>query len=157
MSSIFPKTSGNPSGISASDLVGAFSLVGLVVFSWFLSGAESAFVSALAIVAYGILFYAARILYGYVFRKDFPRFLDFFRTYVRRIGAIVFAVGFSIGAFAAYQNEIDPAKLPEYVISNGEKTVRFRAMAHIGSQGFYDAVKTDIAQARSEGYVLFYE
>ncbi len=73
------------------------------------------------------------------------------------MGMIIFAVGFFIGGFSAYQNEIDPAKLPEYVISNGEKTVRFRAMAHIASEAFYDAVKADIAQARSEGFVLFYE
>lgn len=30
-------------------------------------------------------------------------------------------------------------------------------MAHIASQGFYDGVKEDIANARKEGYVLFYE
>lgn len=70
---------------------------------------------------------------------------------------VVFWVGISIAALTVYQNEIDSAKLPEYVISNGEKTVRFRAMSHIGSQKFYDSVKAEIASARSEGYVLFYE
>lgn len=63
----------------------------------------------------------------------------------------------SVSAFAVYQNEIDPAKLPEYVISNGEKTVRFRAMSHIASESFYSGVKADIASARAQGFVLFYE
>lgn len=67
------------------------------------------------------------------------------------------AIVIVLGSFAYYQNEIDPAKLPEYVISNGEKTVRFRGMAHIASEAFYAGVKEDIANARKDGYVLFYE
>ncbi|MFB0964263.1 MAG: hypothetical protein QMC36_00915 [Patescibacteria group bacterium] len=106
---------------------------------------------------YGWLFYVVRVLYCWIARKDFPKAREFVRTYVRKIGSITFAVAVSMGAFAYYQNEIDPAKLPLITISNGDKTVRFQGMAHIASPSFYAGVKNDIAASRNEGYVLFYE
>lgn len=73
------------------------------------------------------------------------------------MGILALSVVLSIGAFSVYENEIDPAKLPEYVITNGEKTVRFRTMSHIASESFYKGVSADLSEARKQGYVLFYE
>lgn len=106
---------------------------------------------------YGWLFYLVRVFYCWVARKDFPKARDFALAYVRKIGTFVLALTIVLGSFVYYQNEIDPAKLPEYTISNGEKTVRFRGMAHIASEKFYAGVKEDLANARKDGYVLFYE
>lgn len=107
--------------------------------------------------AYAFLFYIVRVFYCRVASKDFPKLLPFLRTYVRRMGILALSVVLSVGIFAAYENEIDPAKLPEYVLTNGEKTVRFRTMSHIASESFYSGVSADLSEARKQGYVLFYE
>lgn len=106
---------------------------------------------------YGWLFYLVRVFYCWIARKDFPKVREFARTYVRKIGSITFAVVLCLAAFAYYQNEIDPAMLPQITISNGDKTVRFQGMAHVASPSFYAGVKNDVAASRIEGYVLFYE
>ena len=50
-----------------------------------------------------------------------------------------------------------PATLPRITISNGEKTVIFQSMMHIGSSGFYEDVRRDMEQLRGQDYVFFYE
>lgn len=47
------------------------------------------------------------------------------------------------------------AQLNEY--SNGEKTIRFVGMHHIGLKEFYAEVRQHIEKAKKEDYVLFYE
>jgi len=47
--------------------------------------------------------------------------------------------------------------MPLYSITNGSKEVRFQTMSHIWSQTFYDGVKDDIAIAKNDGFILFYE
>lgn len=67
-----------------------------------------------------------RVFYCWIARKDFPKAREFALAFVRKVGTFVLAIAIVLGSFAYYQNELNPAKLPEYVISNGEKTVRFR-------------------------------
>lgn len=62
-----------------------------------------------------------------------------------------------VGGFLVYNNEYAPATLPVVTLTNGEKTVTFRAMAHVASPGFYQDVQRDIALARASGAVVFYE
>jgi hypothetical protein len=40
--------------------------------------------------------------------------------------------------------------MPEITISNGEKTVVFQAMSHIGTQDFYDTIKENIKKKKEE-------
>jgi hypothetical protein len=70
---------------------------------------------------------------------------------------MLFLLIFLLGSFAFYQNEISPANMPLYVISNGKKEVYFQAMVHIGSQSFYKQVEQEIQQAKRQGFVLFFE
>lgn len=50
-----------------------------------------------------------------------------------------------------------PATLPRMTISNGEKTVIFQSMMHIGSPGFYRDIKKDMEGLRGREYIFFYE
>ncbi|MXO59099.1 hypothetical protein GRI89_06040 [Altererythrobacter salegens] len=59
--------------------------------------------------------------------------------------------------FMAVKAETDPALLPRAVLTNGEKTVVYQGMMHIGSEPFYKQVVYDAEQALSDGYVLYYE
>ncbi len=124
---------------------------------WWLSGAADAFSSLFAFLAYSALFFLLRAAYGAAFSRGIPSFREFFPSFVRVTGrgfALVFA---AIATFAVYENEIAPAELPAYVLSNGEKTVVFRPMAHIASPRYYAEVKRELSEARNGGYALFYE
>lgn len=62
-----------------------------------------------------------------------------------------------MGSFTAYQNEINPAFLPRYTITDGKKTVVFQTMAHIASDRFYESIKNQITEAKKKNFVLFFE
>lgn len=47
--------------------------------------------------------------------------------------------------------------MPTYTISNGEKTVIFQAMSHIGTHEFYSQIVQDITDAKNDWYVYFFE
>lgn len=47
--------------------------------------------------------------------------------------------------------------MPRITISNGEKTVEFQAMIHIGRKEFYEEVKSHIYTLKENGFVLFFE
>jgi hypothetical protein len=50
-----------------------------------------------------------------------------------------------------------PTAVPLATLSNGQKTVVFQGMQHIGSEDFYKSVVFDLEQALTDGYTLFYE
>ncbi|MEW9804829.1 hypothetical protein ABUE31_02365 [Mesorhizobium sp. ZMM04-5] len=59
--------------------------------------------------------------------------------------------------YIAVKTETDPALLPRAVLTNGEKTVVYQGMMHIGTERFYKQVVYDAEKALSDGYVLYYE
>ena len=87
----------------------------------------------------------------------------------------VYSAGRSFGAFAlggalgmvglaslplyylAFWVQSGPTAVPLATLSNGQKTVVFQGMQHIGSEEFYKSVVFDLEQALADGYTLFYE
>jgi len=64
----------------------------------------------------------------------------------------------SIFWWLAYlSNEIYKAKMPEYTISNWEKTVKFQAMVHIWSKKYYDEVINNLKTFKENWWVYFFE
>lgn len=59
--------------------------------------------------------------------------------------------------YFAYKAETAPLLLPRAEISNGEKTIVFQGMIHIGNENFYKSVNYDLENALADGYKLFYE
>jgi len=47
-----------------------------------------------------------------------------------------------------FSNNVAPATLPKITMSNGEKTVIFQSMMHIGSPDFYENIKKDMEGLR---------
>ena len=47
--------------------------------------------------------------------------------------------------------------MPIHTVSNGEKTVIFQNMSHIGTEEFYDDVKDNIKEAKEDNFVLYFE
>ena len=53
--------------------------------------------------------------------------------------------------------QADPPLLPQATLTNGQKTVVFQGMIHVGMEGFYKSVVYDLEEALNEGYRLYYE
>jgi hypothetical protein len=82
----------------------------------------------------------------------------------RSFGA--FALGGALGMvglasvpifYLAFWVQSGPTAVPLATLSNGQKTVVFQGMQHIGSEDFYKSVVFDLEQALTDGYTLFYE
>ena len=59
--------------------------------------------------------------------------------------------------YLAVKSETDPLVLPQAVLSDGNKTVIFQGMVHVGSENFYKSVIYDLEEALDDGYKLYYE
>jgi len=66
-------------------------------------------------------------------------------------------IGSLLWFFTYYQNQINPAKMPLYTLTNDIKTIQFQWMSHIASSQFYTWVQAAIWVAKKENFVLFFE
>ncbi|MDR2296749.1 MAG: hypothetical protein LBE30_00185 [Comamonas sp.] len=53
--------------------------------------------------------------------------------------------------------QLRPALVPQVSLTNGDKTIVFQGMQHVGIERFYKSVVYDIEEALSRGDVIFYE
>jgi len=47
--------------------------------------------------------------------------------------------------------------MPFYTLTDGEKTIYFQTMIHIGREDFYKEIEKNIREKKEDGAVLFYE
>ena len=59
--------------------------------------------------------------------------------------------------YLLYKVEVDPPLLPNVVLTNGDKTVVFQGMVHVGMESFYKSVVYDLESALQSGYRIYYE
>ncbi|NBB17655.1 hypothetical protein GVN21_20025 [Caulobacter sp. SLTY] len=85
-------------------------------------------------------------------------------TFARRWVVVSVASLFVLGILAAapvyYLSATVAARplvAPQVTLSNGDKTIIFQGMAHVGSERFYKTVVYDLEQALADGYVAYYE
>ncbi len=68
--------------------------------------------------------------------------------------SLVFSI---LVAFYIFNLGKTPLEMNEYKISNGQKTIVFQEMIHIGTTNFYEELKDRTAKYKEEGYTLAYE
>lgn len=81
-------------------------------------------------------------------------------SYLKAAVGLIFGLTTVLAAplyFLAFRTELRPLTVPQATLSNGEKTIIFQGMMHIGSEGFYKSVIYDLEKALSEDYVIYYE
>ncbi|MDP2226932.1 MAG: hypothetical protein Q8J78_05605 [Moraxellaceae bacterium] len=81
-------------------------------------------------------------------------------SFFRCVLVSVLLVGILLGLpvyYLSYRITATPAIVPNVVLSNGEKTVVFQGMMHVGAESFYKSVVYDLEDALSQGYRLYYE
>ncbi|MDD2566016.1 MAG: hypothetical protein PHZ26_03670 [Candidatus Gracilibacteria bacterium] len=110
-----------------------------------------------SICSYGLIFYIFHILWSKITKKPIKNYKDFALYFINRISILLVSFISLFGSFIYYENYLEPALLPEFTLSNGQKTVVFQGMAHIGSENFYTKIKNNIIENKKAGFVLFYE
>ncbi|ONG37525.1 hypothetical protein BKE30_14365 [Alkanindiges hydrocarboniclasticus] len=74
--------------------------------------------------------------------------------------ALLFLLSFVVAApvyYLAGVTQMHPALVPQVTLTNGDKTIVFQGMQHVGIERFYKSVVYDLEDALSKGYVLYYE
>lgn len=129
----------------------------LSVLVGYLSWLQAVIALWISLCVYGVIFYILHIVWKTIRGKSINHIRDFFVNFLYRVSIWISLVGILFGWFTYYQNDINPAEMPLYSLSNGSKEIRFQTMSHIGSKSFYEWVKNDIAKWKQQWFVLFYE
>ncbi|MDD3144875.1 MAG: hypothetical protein PHV23_02070 [Candidatus Gracilibacteria bacterium] len=106
---------------------------------------------------YTILFYTFHILWRKFKKEEITDSLEYMKNFIFRISIFILVTTSILGGFTYLSNEVFKAKMPEYTISNGEKTVVFQAMVHIASKSFYDKIIENLTKFKQDGGVYFFE
>ena len=106
---------------------------------------------------YCVISYVLHLLWYKI--RGFSRisFLEFFVIFIYKSALLIIFTGLFLWSFFYYQNHISPAKLPVHTLSNGQQTIIFQTMSHIGSEEFYNWVIETIRENKIRGAVLYYE
>ncbi|MDD2907950.1 MAG: hypothetical protein PHH98_04885 [Candidatus Gracilibacteria bacterium] len=137
-----------------------FSAIILFIFSaiaYYLNNIVGVLDFLVSIGLYTILFYTFHIIWKSIQKKEITDSILYMKNFIFRISIFILVTTSILGGLTYLSNEIYKAKMPEYTISNGEKTVKFQAMVHIGSESFYNQVKENLKKYKEEGGVYFFE
>ncbi len=111
----------------------------------------------LSISFYTIIFYFFHVIWAKIRKKEYMYSLDYIKLFLYRISILILVLIFIIWSLSYISNELYPAKMPEYTISNWDKEVKFQAMSHIWSTNFYKKVQNNIKTYKENWWVYFYE
>lgn len=136
---------------SAIILIITFSIV---LYTW---GIISLLQSILSICIYLFIYIALQFLWLKIRKKQLPTLQDRMNWFFYKVSIVIIFITIFLWSFSYYQNEISPAPMPEYTLSNGEKEVVFQAMSHIGSNEFYIQVQSNLRAYKNAWWVYFFE
>lgn len=127
-------------------------------YTFYLSWINTVLESILGLIILLIVFYVIYFLIKKIFRsKNITWFWPFTSIYCFCV-AVIFSICISIvWWFSYYYNEISPAYMPQYTLTNWDKTVVFQSMAHIWWKWFYNYVAEDLKKHKDEWYLHFFE
>lgn len=109
------------------------------------------------IIFYSLVLYLLYFLYKKIRRNKILDYKIFLINFIKKISLSIIIISIFIWAFWYYQNNISPATMSEYTISNWEKTLVFQEMSHIWSDNFYNTIKNKLTDYKKQDFVYFYE
>lgn len=139
------------------NILTVISLAIFLVVIFYISGIVWIFETILTFIFYCFITFWIYILWKKIRKKDYLSFNNFIFYFLKRVLLWIYISVWIIGWLSYYFNEISPAWIPTYTISNWEKTVIFQAMSHIWSKNFYEKVKQNLIKAKKDWYVYFFE
>ncbi|MDD3646129.1 MAG: hypothetical protein PHH06_01845 [Candidatus Gracilibacteria bacterium] len=143
--------------MNTKNIIYYISIIIVLAFSFYLEGILGIINFVIFVILYSIIFFAIYYAWKTIKKKEILNYKDYFILFVKKISLSLVIIGLILTGFTYYQNEIEPAKMPEYTITNGDKTVIFQAMSHVGSEEFYQTIKENLIKAKQNGYVYFFE
>ncbi len=138
----------------------AFSYITLIVFAtiiFYYSWLSGALEFVLMVIIYTLLFFVLYYFWKRLRKKDLMSPREFVDYFLLRISFFLILITSLLWWFSYYFNEIDPAPMPEYTLSDWVKTVKFQWMSHIWTRAFYDTVIQNLKNYKIEWWVYFYE
>lgn len=136
----------------------------IIIFIW---NFYISWIYAIPNLIFSLAFYSVLIYFLYwLFKKikdrnfkilNFKNYKIYLNEFLYRVSSLIIILIIIIWWFSFYQNDINPAKMPVYEISNWDKTVVFHTMSHIWTKKFYDQVKENIKKLKLNWYVLYFE
>ena len=136
-----------------------FSTALVVIFFLYLQGILWVLQLIVFMLFYWTLFYGFHLLWIKIKKKekDKIKYPDYVIEFWKKMSLWFIIVTIILSSFAYYQNEKNPAQMPEFTISNWDKTIIFQAMSHIWNKDFYEQIRQNLISAKEEWYVYFFE
>lgn len=128
-----------------------------IAISFYISGIGWWINFIVSLMIYAFIFFLIHILWSKIRKNITMNFVEFIKYFSYRISIFLIFITTFFSAFIYYENIYEPALLPEFTLSNWDKTIVFQWMAHIGSDSFYNNVKNNIKEYKNKWFVLFYE
>lgn len=103
-----------------------------------------------ALLVSTIIFFVPKIFKYHLSRNTF------FKLALASFFTIIVIIGFPL-YYLTYVTLSKPVLVPQATLTDGDKTIVFQGMMHIGREEFYKSVVYDLENALSTGYKLYYE
>jgi len=129
----------------------------LIILSFYLNSFYWAISLIGTLLIYYIIAFLIYVWWKKLRKKDYIDYREFAIWFLYKISLFTLILSTILWSFAYFENEISPAPMPRYVISNGDKEVVFQAMSHIWSKEFYNTIRKDLIDYKSASGVYFYE
>ena len=125
--------------------------------SHYLSGYYWALKFILSLIIYTLVFYSLHYIWSKIRKKALMYFSVFINYFLMRVSIFLLFITVFFGWLTYLSNEVYPAPMPEYTITNWTKTVKFQAMSHIWTENFYNTVAENLTKYKEAWWVYFYE
>lgn len=111
----------------------------------------------LSLTFYTLIFYFFHYLWTKFRKKPIMYIYDFINYFLNRVAVLLIVLISIIWWGAILSNEVFPAPMPEYTITDWKKIVKFQAMSHIWNQKFYEQIVKNLTEFKKDWWVYFYE
>lgn len=111
----------------------------------------------LSLFVYTLIFYSLHFIWTKIKNKPIMYFSDFINYFLKRVSIFLLFITILFSWLTYLSNEVFPAPMPEYTITDWTKVVKFQAMSHIWTKNFYDSVINNITEHKKAGWVYFFE
>lgn len=128
-----------------------------LAFAFYISSIQWALNLAISIWLYTIIFYILHIIWSKIRKKEILDSLVFIKSFLFKISIFILVLISTFWWLSYLSNEIYPAKMPEFTLTNWEKIVKFQWMVHIWSENYYNNVLKNLTKFKKEWWVHFFE
>jgi len=137
-----------------------FSITTIIIFSaisFYINNIAWILNFLITIWCYTIIFYCIHIVWNNLRKKEVIESWEYIKNFIFKISLVILISTSTIWWLSFLSNNVFPAEMPEYTISNWEKTVKFQAMVHIWKETFYDEIAKNIENFKEKWWVYFFE